>query len=669
MKFLFGSFFAFLILVSNAQTNEDSLLVASLLKQSDQSQQEDSSLFYANKALEFASKKNYLSGVLSAITKIGNVYAMSGKLEEALALYKTTVPNYKFDATQLSTAYNQIGIYHVYLGHFDSTETYFLKALEMRKQMNDSVGIGASLNNLGNVMMSKGDYDKAINYFFQSLKIRETINDSAGIASSTNNIGLIYYKQQKFKEAIKYYHKALEINTKHHVVDKEIFILNNLGNIYDEMNELDSSVHYYSIAINKADEFGQNRLIAISYGNMGVTQEKLGNYNEAIKYLNKALQIRTESNDLEGQAILYNNLGSVYISLNKNDSAVYFFKKSNEFTTLIGYKEATRDNYLGLATAYDKLGKYKEAFEAHKNYLVYKDSIFNEESNKQIEEIRTQYETEKKEKLLAEQEVMLTKEQLRVKQRNYTLLGLGLVLIFILVLSYYIYKQQKFKQQKLIEENRLKDELAKITLQNELHEERIRISRDLHDNIGSQLTFIISSVDNMGYLFKTADEKLRERLTGIADFSRTTITQLRDTIWALNKDEISFDDLKSRLFNYIENAKIVKENITFNFEVSVNQKISFNAIEGVNIFRIVQEAINNSLKYSAATKIEVLLYEENGKLCLSVEDDGIGFNVEKVNLGNGLENMKNRASSINADFVLDSTPDKGTKIILKMTVK
>ena len=140
MKFLFGSVFVLLILVSNVQANEDSLLVASLLKQADQSQQEDSALFYANKALEFASKKNYLNGVLSAITKIGNVYAMSGKLEEALEFYKTTIPNYKFDATQLSTAYNQIGIYHVYMGHFDSTETYFLKALEMRKQMDDSVG-------------------------------------------------------------------------------------------------------------------------------------------------------------------------------------------------------------------------------------------------------------------------------------------------------------------------------------------------------------------------------------------------------------------------------------------------------------------------------------------------------------------------------------------------
>ncbi|NCP46022.1 MAG: sensor histidine kinase, partial [Flavobacteriales bacterium] len=282
---------------------------------------------------------------------------------------------------------------------------------------------------------------------------------------------------------------------------------------------------------------------------------------------------------------------------------------------------------------------------------------------------QVKYETAEKEKQLAEQEVIITKEQLRVRQRNYTLVGLALVIIFIIILGVYIYKQQKFKQQKLIEENQLKDEIAKITLQNELHEERIRISRDLHDNVGSQLTFIISSVDNMGYLFKTADEKLREKLHGIADFSRTTITQLRDTIWALNKDEISFEDLKSRLYNYIESAKLAKENITFNFEVDVNQKISFNAIEGVNIYRIVQEAINNSLKYSAATTINVLLKESKDKLILKIEDDGIGFNINEVKLGNGLDNMKNRATSIKARFNIDSTPEKGTTILLEMPIK
>ena len=298
-----------------------------------------------------------------------------------------------------------------------------------------------------------------------------------------------------------------------------------------------------------------------------------------------------------------------------------------------------------------------------------KDSLLNENTNQAIAKLEVQFETEKKEKQLAEQEVIITKEQLRVKQRNYTLIGLGLVLVFLLILGRYVYQQQKFKQQKLIEENRLKDELAKIRLQNELHEERTRISRDLHDNIGSQLTFIISSVDNMGYLFKSADEKLKEKLTGISNFSRTTITQLRDTIWALNKDEISFDDLKSRLFNYIESAKIAKENIAINFETDVQNNILFNAIQGVNIYRIVQEAINNSLKYSAAANINVSLKEISGVLKLIIQDDGIGFNINEVSLGNGLENMKNRATTIHAQFQFNSAPEKGTSIVLIIPIK
>ncbi|NDK18469.1 MAG: sensor histidine kinase, partial [Zetaproteobacteria bacterium] len=259
-------------------------------------------------------------------------------------------------------------------------------------------------------------------------------------------------------------------------------------------------------------------------------------------------------------------------------------------------------------------------------------------------------------------------EQLRVKQGNYTLIGLGLVLVFLLILGRYIYQQQKFKQQKLIEENRLKDELAKVILQNELYEERTRISKDLHDNIGSQLTFIISSVDNIGYLLKTADEKLKEKLNGISNFSRTTITQLRDTIWALNKDEISFDDLKSRLLNYIESAKIAKENISFIFHAEVNNNIHFNAIQGINIYRVVQEAINNAIKYSAATTLNISLEELNNKLQLKIQDDGIGFHVNEVTLGSGLENMKNRAIAIHAQFQIDSTPEKGTTIILSIPI-
>ena len=528
----------------------------------------------------------------------------------------------------LAEIYGKLALVNSYLGNYDKRMEYSLKAIKIYEEIGDEVLLGNAYGGLGYSLRTR-DLDKALLYMRKAIHLLEKNQDSLGLNPTYDNYGILQ---------------------------------ENVGNV-------DSAIYYYNLALNLKRNQNDSIGIPFALGHLAGAHAVKKEFEKSKVFLDEAYHIRTKRNDVYGIAETSVQFADFYYSQGKYAEAADWFRKS--------YEKAIENNYIHLAqyaSSYlaDCLEKTNQPNASIKYLKIshdLKDSLLNEKSNKAMAQLEIQYETEKKEKLLAEQEVMLTKEQLRVKQRNYTLLGLGLVLIFILVLSYYIYKQQKFKQQKLIEENRLKDEIAKITLQNELHEERIRISRDLHDNIGSQLTFIISSVDNMGYLFKTADNKLRERLTGIADFSRTTITQLRDTIWALNKDEISFEDLKSRLYNYIETAKIVKENITFNFKVDVQQKISFNAIEGVNIYRIVQEAINNSLKYSAATKIEVQLYEENGKLCLSVEDDGIGFNIKEVKLGNGLDNMKNRATSIKAKFHINSTPEKGTTILLEMPIK
>lgn len=657
-----------LLIVSQTFANKDSLIVFSLLEQAKQTNNKDSSVIYADEAMHYAKKQNYLDGILTVAKYFGNRYAQTGELEKSIELYNELIVSNPFNPIQLSTAYNQIGIYHVYMGHYDSTEVYFLKALEIRRQLKDSVGIGASLNNLGNVVLNKGDYDKATNYYIQALKIRAQINDSAGIASSTNNLGMIFYKQQNFSEAIKYYHKALYINQYQKVIDKEILILLNLGNIYDEMLELDSSVYYYQIAITKAEDFGDLRLMAMAYGNMGVTLQQLKKFALAEKYMRKALKIRTESDDIEGQAILYNNLATLFVATKKYKEAINYFNKSLALSSQIGYLETSRDNYLGLSDAYEKLNQFEKAFFAHQQYNVIKDSMLNEVTNEQIALINTQYETEKKEKEIAEQQLKISAQQLKVKQRNYLLIILGLLVLFIIVIGGFVYRTQKQKQIRLQEENLLKEEIAHVNIQNKLHQERLVISGNLNDNIGSQLTYIISSIDNIQHLFKSADEKLTEKLTDVANFSRTTITQLRDTIWALNKDEISFDDLKARLYNYIQSAKIAQEQTAFNFNVKTVSKFQLNAIQGVSIYRIVQEAINNVMKYAAATNVSLLISEKNDSLILSIKDDGIGFNMAEIQLGNGLENIKNRASAIHANFSINSTPTEGTEIILEIPI-
>src|SRR5690606_38334256 len=136
----------------------------------------------------------------------------------------------------------------------------------------------------------------------------------------------------------------------------------------------------------------------------------------------------------------------------------------------------------------------------------------------------------------------------------------------------------------------------------------------------------------------------------------------RDTIWAMNKNAISVEDLQIRITNFIDNAHLATQGISFDFliEDSVNASHEFSSVEGMNIYRIIQEAVNNAIKYANSNQIKILLKQENNKMIFSIKDNGIGFSESEIELGNGLNNMKKRALELNADFKIISEKDKGT---------
>ena len=191
------------------------------------------------------------------------------------------------------------------------------------------------------------------------------------------------------------------------------------------------------------------------------------------------------------------------------------------------------------------------------------------------------------------------------------------------------------------------------------------ISRDLHDNIGAQLTFIISSVENLKFGFPTVEESIKSQLTKISDFTKTTIVELRDTIWALNASEFSFEDLTSRIYNFIEKAQSAKENIAFQFIIDDRCKSQkFTSLEGVNLYRTIQEALNNAIKYAEATEISVRVQPLEKGIFIQIEDNGKGFNLKKVELGNGILNMQKRIEEIGGTFTLQTEFSKGTQILI-----
>ncbi len=198
------------------------------------------------------------------------------------------------------------------------------------------------------------------------------------------------------------------------------------------------------------------------------------------------------------------------------------------------------------------------------------------------------------------------------------------------------------------------------------YKQKIKISRDLHDNIGSQITFIKSSIDNLKYTFNNADNQLIKKLDSISFFASNTINQLRDTVWAINKKDISLSDLCSRIQTLIEKTKIANENLQFQLKCNLVNEFVFSSIKGINIFRVIQESVNNTLKYANATNLDIQFLETNKELIISIADNGKGFDINTVELGNGLSNMQKRIAEIDGKIYIESQVNKGTIITIKL---
>lgn len=504
---------------------------------------------------------------------------------------------------------------------------------------------------------------KAQTYFIKQ-------KDSANIGFTLIKLGVANYYLNRRLITRDYMQKALLY--KNHLSKRSVTrIFQNLGtvNLEEGMGKKNDSLIYSaiksykaSIKIYKDEEWAVDEVLATSL--LSECYNQLGQYDTALKIIDKAVLLskKIKNKTQEGFALIkkasfLTNKKRYLEALEVIKIAKSIFQETDDRSTYLYALREEKKILIGLK-------RYQEATVVGSEIFSTSVKSYNTRFADKVAEMDAKYKTAEKEKEIAEQKVEISKQELKIKQRNYFLSGMVGVIIFIVAISFFIYKQQKLKQQKLEEENRLKDELALVKVQNELHQERIRISRDLHDNIGAQLTFVISSVDNLKYLFKATDEKIKNKLTEVSNFTRTTITQLRDTIWALNKDEISFDDLKSRLYNYIEAAKLAQEQTVFEFKAKLNSNILLNSIQGVNIYRIVQEALNNTMKYAAATNVFLIITEKENSIDIEINDDGIGFKMDEIVLGNGLENMKNRATAINADFKIESSPDKGTNIQL-----
>lgn len=566
---------------------------------------------------------------------------------------------------------NTHGIYMDVTGKSDSAKYYFNKALDLSTKNNFIKVKSNATNNLGMYHWNTSQYNKALDYFFASLKIDESINNRKSMGSSFNNIGLIYQEMNLYDKALEYHNKSLEIRKEFNLKNDQVASYNNLGICYRSKGEIDKSITSYKKGIELAKEINNLLDYYKLLDNIGNAYQDKGDYYKAIESYKASLD-RPENFQADEKSVMvtYSNMTSAYNHINKPKLALSYADKGFEIlNSSPQYRSYANDLYLHSAESNFMINNIVKARALIKEFVKIKDSTFSQENAKAIADLEVKYDTEKKEKEILIQRAEIAEQDLQLQKRNYQLFGLGGFALVLALLGYLFYNQQKLKNIQLIKEKELYEALAKIETQNRLQEQRLRISRDLHDNIGAQLTFIISSIDNLKYGFKLP-KKLENKLGSISEFTGETIYELRDTIWAMNKSEITFEDLQSRISNFIDKANASSDGIQFSFNVSsdVEDKIVFSAIEGMNMYRIIQEALNNALKHANATELSVNVYYQSQELTIEIVDNGQGFDSNKISEGNGLNNMKKRAISIGGNLSMHSEVKRGTKIVFTKSV-
>nr|WP_298988894.1 tetratricopeptide repeat protein [uncultured Polaribacter sp.] len=638
----------------------------------------DSAIFYLRIAEKMAKKNKLQRHLFQAYSNIGTTFIKTGQLDSSEVYFdkaKYLINDIDF-YNALTSYYGDRGILDYYKGDYLNSGKRFEKALDLAIKEKNIEDIIRYSNNSALVLSKTGKNNEALDIYFKALKSAELEKDSVHIGLLFNNIANIYEDMNEQEKSLDLYKKSLEIKLKHgtfvQIVNAYFNVANrqlHIGELENDSTLLVKAEKNYEKALEIAQEknFGNGKLVG--WEGLGKIELNKKNFIKSKEYFNKVLEVAKATKNKPYLNMANLSLAYIENDLKNHKKAEFYLKQSKDFVEKSGSITQKKQLYENLYIVEENKGNYKKAFEYLRKKNEIDETLTSNEIKEKISRYEVKYETEKKEKEIAQQKEQLLEQELAIKNRNLYAIIITSILLILGIIFFAIYKRNQFKRNQLQKEIDLKDALAIIKTQNRLQEQRLRISRDLHDNIGSQLTFIISSIDNLKFISKDANEKLKSKLATISSFTGDTIHQLRDTIWAMNKSEISIEDLHSRILSYIEKAKIAVPEVKIDVNYDIDKNKSFSSLIGMNIFRTLQEAINNAIKYSESNTIEITLKNKKNNFVATVTDFGKGFAINSVELGNGLSNMEKRMSEIGGTIKITSEEKKGTTIQLEVQLE
>jgi signal transduction histidine kinase len=592
--------------------------------------------------------KHAYSNEFYKISKI--IYNQSKKINDTVGMIKAKT-NY--------------GLYHLYNFSNDSSFYFFTQAEKLTLKTKGNPMLGLILQSKADLHWNHKDYSLSETTATRALKIAKKNNDNKLIYSCYITLANSLTGMNKNTTALDYYNKALtEVDQLKGIPQYSVLKAqthNYIALIYQKQNQHQKVLNYLTtnIQLEQLKKEDVNMYLYVM-NTLAYSKFKLKD-NFSLTSLKETHRIADSINNFPIKITTKIYLAEYYYSIKDQSKALSYLLDAQ----IMAHENKIFEDELKALNLLSQIDT-KNQSKYHKRIIKLTDSLNAIERETHDKFARIEFETDEitkqKEIVEGEKSVLLT--------RLFLLSGFGLLSIMLIVLWYKNQSQKAKTKQLLLEQEHQKDkeEIYQLMLaqQQKIEEgkqiEKRRISQELHDGVMGKLSSIRMNLYILNK--KTDPETIAQCLSYIKEIQniekeiRTISHELNSNLFS---DNVNFVSIVENLFTAIKNHSDI------NFHLKVDEQIDWETVNNnikINIYRIIQEALQNIDKYANAQNVFIEMVKKNENISIEIKDDGVGFDLNSKKNGIGLSNMQARMQEVNGIFTINSKPQNGTKINL-----
>ena len=601
---------------------------------------------------------------LYTVTKQFSLLDQDEELKSALQLIVEKAVEKK-DSLNLAKAYNLYANQYINLGQNDSAYYYLLKSEKLFLKLKDSLNLSKNYLDKSYVQLYENDYTGSELSSIQALGYFKNFNNRQSEYLALNLIGICSNELKNYENALIYHNKALDyVNKYEEIANSKLHYrastYNNIGYVYQNLNEHKEAVINFRLGLKEKNLLQDEPSIYSTIAdNLAYSKFKLGDYNGLPELFFESLRIREKNGFSSG--IINNKIHLSEFFAAKNDT-INSQKYANEALQLAKTTNVSGDLLGSLKQL--SLVEHKNSSKYSKEYIKISDSIQQEERKAKDKFARIAYETD---------EIIGEKDKLEEQNRTLLYFFIGTFAVGVLL---FVIRTQRARNRELLlkqQQQKVNEEIYSLMIsqQQTIEENRVkekkRIAQELHDGI---LGRMFGARLNLDSLNKFSDEESIANRYNYLNELKNIEQDIREISHDLNREKhVLINNFVAIVHNLLEEQKSSFESdITFSIDESIKWDLVDNTTK-INLYRILQESLQNINKYASAKNIRVDFKKDIDNIVLKIVDDGIGFDVNTRKKGIGLQNMLSRVNECDGVFDIDSKKGKGTAITITVPIQ